>query len=63
MGAEVLLGGERLRVRSSELVRSICRIARWVNGLASRGLMGVFVEPGTGQVRVGMHADLGYNCA
>jgi hypothetical protein len=63
MGAEVLLRGERLRVRSSELLRNICRTTRWVNSLASRSLSGAFVEPGTGQVRVGVHAELGYNSA
>lgn len=63
MRAEVLLRGERLRVRSSELMRNTFRIARWVSGLASRSLTGVLIEPGTGQVRVGLQAALGYNCA
>jgi hypothetical protein len=63
MGAEVLLRGERLRVRSSELLRNTFRTARWVSGLASRSLAGALIEPGTGQVRVEMQAALGYNCA
>lgn len=63
MGAEVLLRGERLRVRSNELQRNTFRTARWVSGLASRSLAGALIEPETGQVRVGLQAALGYNCA
>jgi hypothetical protein len=61
--AEVLLGGRLMRVRSNELMRNVCRTVRWVNGIASRGVAAVAVGPGTGQVRVVLQADIGYNSA
>lgn len=61
--AAVMLGGRQMRLKSTELLRNVCRTMRWVNGLASRAVPLVAVGPGTGEVRVALQVEIGYNCA
>jgi len=58
----VLLGGEYLRVRSSEMLPNVCRTVRWINSLASKG-MGAAGVSRSGRVRVGLPAHIVYNNA